>query len=152
MSSMKSLFEPSTADEVQQRLRSIQPESKRLWGKMTAPQMLAHCSIAMETAVGDTVLPRLLIGRLLGPLVKPQFTNDKPLSRNGPTAPGLIVSDERELSKERDRLAKLVDRFSKGGPDHCTTEPHCFFGKLTPQEWAKGMYKHIDHHLRQFGV
>ncbi len=149
---MKSLFEPSTADEVQQRLRSLQPESQRLWGKMTAPQMLAHCSIAMEAAVGDSVLPRMFIGRILGPLFKPQLTNERPFSRNGPTAPGLIVSDERDLSLERDRLAKFVDRFSKGGPERCTTEPHCFFGKLTSQEWAIGMYKHIDHHLRQFSA
>jgi Protein of unknown function (DUF1569) len=149
---MKSLFETSTADAVQQRLSALHPESTRLWGKMTAPQMLAHCSVAMEAAVGDTVLPRMFIGRLLGPLVKPQFTNEKPFSKNGPTAPGLVVSDERDLSKERDRLAKLVDRFSKGGPERCTTSPHCFFGKLTPQEWAIGMYKHIDHHLWQFGA
>src|SRR4051794_4870245 len=141
MSNMKSLFEPSTADEVQQRLRSLQPESKRLWGKMTAPQMLAHCSVAMETAVGDSVLPRMFIGRVLGPLIRSQFTNEKPFSRNGPTAPGLVVSDERDLAEERDRLAKLVDRFSSGGPERCTTEPHVFFGKLTPEEWAIGMYK-----------
>jgi hypothetical protein len=149
---MKSLFEPSTAEEIQQRLCLLQPESQRLWGKMTAPQMLAHCSVAMETAVGDVVLPRMFVGRVLGPLFKSQFTNEKPLSKNGPTAPGLVVSDERDLSRERERLAKLVERFSRGGPERCTTAQHCFFGKLTPEQWAMGMYKHIDHHLRQFGV
>jgi hypothetical protein len=149
---MKSLYETTTAEEVKQRIGALGPGSERRWGKMSAPQMLAHCSVAMETAVGDTVLPRLLIGRVLGVLVKPGFTNDKPLSKNGPTAPGLIVKDERDLAAEQDRLIVLIDRFSQGGPEGCTKEPHCFFGKLTPEEWGKGMYKHLDHHLQQFGV
>jgi len=149
---MKSLYEPTTVEEVKQRLAVLTPSSQRLWGKMTAAQMLAHCSAAMETAVGDTVLPRLFIGRLLGPLVKPAVTNDKPLSKNSPTAPSLVVSDERDLVKERDRLTSLIDRFCQGGPEGCTKEPHCFFGKLTAEEWGKGMYKHLDHHLQQFNV
>ena len=53
-------------------------------------------------------------------------------------------------STERDRLNTLIDRFSTAGPEGCTRTPHCFFGDLTPDEWAIGMYKHLDHHLRQF--
>jgi hypothetical protein len=149
---MKSLYEAATVEEVKQRIASLTPQSQRLWGKMTAPQMLAHCSAAMETATGDTVLPRLFIGRVLGPLVKPGFANDKPLSKNGPTAPSFIIADERDLSTERDRLTSLIERFSQGGPEGCTKAPHCFFGKVTPEEWGKGMYKHLDHHLQQFGA
>jgi len=149
---MKSLYEPTTVEEVKQRLAALNPSCERLWGKMTAAQMLAHCSAAMETAVGDKIIPRLFIGRLIGPLLKPAVTNDKPLSKNGPTAPDLIVSDDRDLAKERDRLTSLLDRFCQGGPEGCTKEPHCFFGKLTAEEWGKGMYKHLDHHLQQFNV
>jgi Protein of unknown function (DUF1569) len=46
----------------------------------------------------------------------------------------------------------MNDRFAKGGAEGCTKHPHNFFGKLTPLEWATGMYKHLDHHLRQFGA
>jgi hypothetical protein len=152
LSSMKSLYERTTAEEVKQRLGSLGPESERRWGRMTVPQMLAHCSVAMESAVGATPLPRMFIGRRLGPLVKRGFSNDRPFSKNGPTAPGLIVADERDLDTERKRLIALIDRFSQSGIEGCTKLPHCFFGKLTPEEWGKGMYKHLDHHLRQFGV
>ena len=48
--------------------------------------------------------------------------------------------------------AVLIDRFAAAGPKGCTTHPHSFFGPLTPDEWAILMYKHLDHHLRQFGV
>jgi hypothetical protein len=149
---MKSLYETAAVEDVKRRIGLLGPGSERLWGKMTAAQMLAHCSIGMETAVGDTVLPRMLIGRVLGPLVKAGYVNDKPMSRNGPTAPGLIVGDERDLVAEQGRLVRLIDRFYQAGPEGCTKAPHCFFGKLTPEEWAKGMYKHLDHHLQQFGV
>ena len=149
---MKSLYEPSTAEEVKARLNTLTPETQRLWGKMTAAQMLAHCANAMESAVGDRQPSRLFIGRILGPLVKPGFANDKPLHKNGPTAPWLIVADDRDIPTERDRLTSLIDRFSQGVADACTKHPHAFFGKLTAEEWGKGMYKHLDHHLQQFGV
>ena len=62
------------------------------------------------------------------------------------------VGDERDLETEKRRLARLIDRFAANGPSGCTTHPHTFFGHLTPQEWAVLSYKHLDHHLRQFGA
>ena len=73
-----------------------------------------------------------------------------PMRKNSPTAPLLIVGDARDFEKERQRLGVLIDRFVAGGPEGCSTHPHCFFGPMTPQEWAVLMYKHLDHHLRQF--
>jgi transposase InsO family protein len=61
-------------------------------------------------------------------------------------------SDKRDLGKERGRLSGLIDKFAAGGAAGCTKNPHSFFGKVTPEEWAILMYKHLDHHLRQFGV
>ena len=49
-------------------------------------------------------------------------------------------------------LLKYIEKFQAGGEEKCTTYPHPFFGKVTPREWSIGMYKHLDHHLRQFGV
>ena len=147
---MKTLYDSSAVEEVKQRIALLRPDTKGLWGKMNAPQALAHCAASMETAVGDLRPPRMLIGRVIGPLVKPKVLRE-PLGRNSPTAKIFIVSDERDLRKEGDRLLRLVERFAsgKGG---CTTHPHTFFGYLTPDEWSLLMYKHIDHHLQQFGV
>jgi hypothetical protein len=74
------------------------------------------------------------------------------MRRNSPTIEGLIVKDKRNLEIERKRLFELVSRFVAAGSNGCTAHPHSFFGRLTPDEWAILMYKHLDHHLRQFGV
>jgi Protein of unknown function (DUF1569) len=150
---MKNLFEAATAREVRERIGKLGTNNTRQWGKMTAPQAMAHCSTAMEWAVGDVLPPRMFVGRIFGRLAKANVLKDeKPLGRNTPTAKSLVVTDERDMRKESQRLSALVERFSTGGPQACTKHPHTFFGSLTPQEWAALMYKHIDHHLRQFGA
>jgi hypothetical protein len=151
---MRNLFDATVASEVKARLRKLGSESERRWGKMTAAQMLAHCSVSMQWAVGELVpekaaLPVRLMGRLVKPMV---LRNEDPLRKNSPTAKSLIVTDERDMGAERDRLSGLIDKFAAGGATGCTKNPHSFFGKMTPQEWAILMYKHLDHHLRQFGV
>jgi transposase InsO family protein len=149
---MKNLFEAATVAEVKERVSALRAESERVWGKMNAGQMLAHCSVSLEGAVGDRRPPRIFIGRLLGPIAKPDFLSGKPMKHNSPTDKSFVIRDERDFAAERERLLGLIDRFAAGGPGGCTKHPHSFFGALTPEEWARGMYKHLDHHLQQFGV
>jgi hypothetical protein len=150
---MKNLFEPAAAAEVKGRLARMQPDSLPLWGKMTREQALAHCSAALELALGDRIAQPMFIGRMVGRLVKPLLLrNDEPMRRNSPTMRGFAVTDERDLGIEQERLERLIERFSAAGPKGCTSNPHSFFGRLTPEEWAILMYKHLDHHLRQFGL
>jgi hypothetical protein len=149
---MKNLFDASRVEEVKQRIARLRPDSQRQWGKMNAPQAVAHCSRGLELALGDRMPPRMLLGRIIGRMVKPKvLENDEPLRRNSPTVKGLVIQDERDLGMEQERLRGLIDRFA-AGPKGCTKHPHSFFGRLMPEEWAILMYKHLDHHLRQFGV
>jgi len=150
---MKNLFETARVEEVKTRLGQLRPDSERQWGKMTAPQMVAHCSGAMELALGESLPPRVFLGRIIGGLIKPKVVgNDDPIRKNAPTAKSLVIQDDRNLDVERKKLLGLIDRFSDGGPAGCTKHPHTFFGPMTPDEWATLMYKHLDHHLRQFGA
>jgi hypothetical protein len=151
---MKNLFDATVANQVKTRLGQLEPQSERRWGKMTAAQMLAHCSVSMQWAVGEVVpekgaLPVRLMGRLVKPMV---FRNEDPLRKNSPTATSLRMEGERDFGKERQRLLELIDKFAEGGATGCTKNPHSFFGNMTPEEWSILMYKHLDHHLRQFGV
>jgi hypothetical protein len=150
---MRNLFEAVAVEEVKARMAQLRPDSERQWGKMNPSQALAHCSAAMGMAMGTICPPRILIGRLLGPLAKKSMiVNGKPMRRNSMTDKSVVVTDERDFVAERQRLRESIDRFATGGPSVCTKHPHFFFGPLTPVEWAVLMYQHVDHHLRQFGV
>lgn len=150
---VKSLFDPAVSAEVQQRIRALRPDSPRLWGKMTAAQALSHCATGFGMATGEFKPKRALMGYLIGGMVKRSLLEQgKPMIRNAPTMPALVVSDPRELATEQDRLCAAVQNFQAAGPAACTTHPHAFFGRLTGEEWGKLMYSHTDHHLRQFGA
>jgi hypothetical protein len=150
---MKNLFDAATIDEVKARLEKLRPESERQWGTMAPAQAVAHCSAGLEMAAGNINPPRMFLGRVIGRFIKPMaLGNDEPIRPNSQTLEGLAVNDKRDLATERKRLCELMDRFAAVGPKGCTTHPHSFFGRLTAEEWAILMYKHLDHHLRQFGT
>ena len=152
MADMKNLFEQETVDQAVSRIDKLRATSQRQWGKMDVAQMMAHCSIAMDIASGRLNLPRIFLGRLIAPFVKSIYSNEKPFKKNSPTGKELVVAGQRDFAREREQLRMKVRQFYEGGEARCTRHPHPFFGSLTPQAWSRGMYKHLDHHLRQFGV
>ncbi len=150
---MRNIFEPDASGEIKERLSKLRADSERRWGKMNAAQAVAHLCKGMEQALGDVRPPRMMIGRLLGGFIKSKaLGDDAPMIRNSPTVPGFVVRDERDFAAERERLNGLIDRMITLGAAGCTTHPHSFFGRLKAEEWGILMYKHLDHHLRQFGA
>jgi len=150
---MKTMFNAACVGELKQRLDGLSPGSSRHWGKMDLDQMLAHCSKALEMAAGELRPRRVFVGRIIGRLIKRVIvSNDKPMHRDSPTAKELLVTEEHNFAAEKERLSMLIDRFVAAGPSGCTSHPHAFFGPLNPDEWGILMYKHLDHHLRQFGA
>jgi hypothetical protein len=153
---MKNLFEPTLVEDVKRRIMRLDPESERQWGKMPLAQVLAHCTSGFQMAMG-TINPKRapFPANVIGPLIKPLvFGDDKPIRRNSPSAPELFTSDpaQCEFERERTQLINAIDSFVFKGAACCSQQPHPFFGPLKPQQWAILMYKHVDHHLRQFGV
>lgn len=153
---MKDLFDPTLTDDIKQRVMRLHPESERRWGSMTVAQTLAHCTSGIQMAMGvinprRASFPANAFGLLIKPLV---FGDDKPMRRNSPSAPELFAADPAQCDFERERtqLIAAIDDFATKGPACCSRRPHPFFGPLKPRQWAILMYKHIDHHLRQFGV
>lgn len=149
---MKNLFDPDVHTEVIKRLNSLTPETQRLWGKMNVAQMLAHCKEAFKVPLSEKKMPRMFIGLLLGWAFKKKLYNNEPWKKNLPTAPDFIIKDERDFEKEKRELTELVDRFYSGGSEKVGLHPHPMFGSYTTEQWGKSMYKHLDHHFRQFGV
>ena len=149
---MQNLFNTADRDAVLGRLEALQPTGTRQWGTMTAAQALAHCSLALEMACGERKKPQALLGRLVTPFIRSTVLGEKPMGRNAPTDRDLVVADDRDFAAEQRRLAGMIDRFVRLGPDAAGTQVHSFFGRFTGDEWGRLMYKHVDHHLRQFGA
>lgn len=153
---MRDSFDPLLVEDTKGRIMQLRPESERQWGSMGAAQTLAHCTSGIEMAMGvihakRAPFPANLIGRLIRPLV---FRDDKPMRRDSPSSPELFSADpaECDFARERSRLIAAIESFASHGRTGCSRHPHPFFGPLKPEQWAILMYKHIDHHLRQFSV
>lgn len=149
---MRTIYESAVCSGIIERIERLTPETQRQWGKMNVSQMLAHCNETMKVVTDQSVTKRSLLGRVLGPLFRAEYLGEKPLRRNSPTNPLFVIVDEREFRKEKELLVRLVRQFSEGGEAKCTKQAHSFFGPFTPAEWGISTYKHLDHHLQQFGV
>lgn len=153
---MKDLFQPALVSDMKQRIMRLTAESERHWGTMTVAQTLAHCTSGMQMAMGEISPKRAPFpANVIGPLIKPLVLgSDRPMRRNSPSSPELFRADatECDFERERERLVAAIDTFATQDAACCSRHPHPFFGPLRPEQWAVLMYKHVDHHLRQFGV
>jgi hypothetical protein len=147
---VKNMFDPGVKEELIVRINKLTPQSKPLWGKMNVSQMLAHVQVPVGVGLGTNKLPRTFIGRIFGPMAKKILYNDKPFKRHLPTDKSFVmVSQEKDFEKEKQSLVTSIQNFKE---ENIVNEPHPFFGKLTKEQWSKGTWKHLDHHLQQFGV
>ena len=130
-----SIFDAADRARITARLDALRPEGPRQWGKMDPAQMLAHCAVAIEL-----------------PLENPdrKYLGDVPFPKSSPTDPAFIVGDRRSFETEKARLLAVLARFVERGPEAATGTVHTFFGRLTGAQWGRLIYKHLDHHLRQF--
>lgn len=150
---MKNIFDASVTDDIIGRIESLTPDTRPLWGKMTVGQMLAHLCVPYEM-VYETKhrRPGPIFRWLLRTFVKKGVVGEKPYPRNAPTAPAFRISDPRDFQRERERLIGYVRRTQELGPEHFDGKGYPSFGPMTLKEWNNLFYKHLDHHLTQFGV
>jgi hypothetical protein len=149
---MQSLLDKTENQKMIIRIEKLTPETKALWGKMNVAQMLAHAQVAMRVALGDEKLKHSFMGLIFGKWAKKQVLKPKPFGKNLPTAPEFIMKGEKDFNKEKTALLQLVERMQREGVNGITKESHPFFGKMTTDQWDMLQYKHLDHHLSQFGV
>jgi hypothetical protein len=149
---MKSLLNPGDNQNAIKRVNAINKDTMPLWGKMNAAQMMAHISEAFKLTLGDMVCKRVFLGYIFGKIAKRKILSKEPFAKNLPTVPGFIINDNRDLELERERLIQLLKRYKVVFNEGINPGPHPFFGQLTPTEWDLLTTKHLDHHLKQFGV
>ncbi len=148
----KTLFHADDAGDIAARIDTLTASTQRQWGKMDVAQMLTHVHRALKTATGELKLKRTLIGFLFGRLAKRKLLSEKPWSHNLPTDPRFVVDDARDFRTEKIALLTTIWRFAQAGTAGISRDGHPFFGRLTPEEWGILMYRHLDHHLCQFGA
>lgn len=146
------LTNKAVLDQFLGRVNQLTPASRAQWGKMNASQMMSHCSESLKLAKGETKLKRVFVGYLFGKLAKKSIHNNKDFKKNLPTDKSFVMSIDKDFEKEKQQLIDHLIGFSEGGLTKTTKDAHPFFGKLTPEEWNRLQGKHLDHHLRQFGV
>ena len=148
------IFTCEVSEEVINRINQLTPDSPRQWGKMDVAQMLAHCSVAYETIYEPEKHPKpnFVMGIILKTFVRKVVTGDKPLKKNSPTAPYFIIKSDKDFEAEKSRLIEYIRQTQQLGEPEFDGKENMSFGKMTKTEWSNMMYKHLDHHLQQFGA
>ena len=150
---MKTIFDKTVREEVISRINALDENSAPQWGKMNGYQMLSHCVIWSEWILG-TYKPeykQAFIGLIFGKIgLRRMIKDEKPFDKNVPTSAGFKVKEthgDAEVLKQR--WISLTEDFENySNPDFI----HDFFGKMTKEQIGILVYKHSDHHLRQFNA
>lgn len=145
---MKTIFDKPTRDELINRIRRLDENSKAEWGKMTIYQMLKHNTLWDDMITGKRKYRQAFIGRLFGKMaLKGVLKDEKPLRRNTPTVPEFRITGNGDVLSEKAKWIAQIEGYAHfSNPDFI----HPFFGKMTTEQIGQMAYKHADHHLRQF--
>jgi hypothetical protein len=148
----KNLLYPEAAAHLITRVQNLQPDSPAQWGSMNATEMLLHANICNAEIFEDiepihkTTIKQFLL-RILALYIAPNF---KKGVKGDPKNDTKGKIDVMQFEAQKARFIELVQRFPQHkGP---LTLPHIAFGNISTREWGIAAYKHMDHHLRQFGV
>ena len=147
---MENIFDKPAFDSIKNRLDQLTADSQSQWGKMNVGQMVHHCQAPLNIILKKkdyNLKPNWLVNLFF----KKALYNDTPYRKGLPTAKAFIETEDRDFQKEKQKLNSLLDELWT----HREKEdwgPHPSFGKLNKQQWGQMQYKHLDHHLKQFGA
>ena len=147
------IFCKAVTREVVNRIEKLDSQQQPLWGKMSVAQMLAHCCVSYEYVYEDKHNPPgMLMKLILKTMVKNTVTSEKPYAKNSRTAPDFLIKETKNFEEEKARLINYLIKTQELGKMHFKGKESHSFGKLSCTEWNNMFYKHLDHHLNQFGV
>jgi hypothetical protein len=147
----KTLWNVESRQELVERLSRLKPDARPLWGRMNAPQMVAHLVGWMKMAKGE-LYTAPLNRPIRYPPLKQMVIYWLPWPKGVPTAPELISREQYDFASEHASFCRYLESFDEKPDPNKIWPPHPAFGNLTTREWGALGYRHTDHHLRQFGV
>lgn len=149
----KNIFLLSDSNEVITRIQQLNADSRPLWGIMAVGQMLAHCNVTYELVFENIhPKPNFFMGIVLKFFVKKYVVSEKPYEKSLKTAPYFMIKDNKNFESEKLRLVNHIKKTQELGEAYFDGKESFSFGVLSKSEWNIMFYKHLDHHLRQFGV
>lgn len=146
---MPSLYDPDRRRELVDRLARLEATQLPRWGRFTAPQMLAHLLEAMRMASGELEVPRRPFP--LRPLMRLLFIHVLPMPKGAPTSPAMLARQPDSWEKDVASLRATIEAVREPAAG-ATLPEHPIFGRMSARDWGVLMYKHIDHHFRQFAI
>lgn len=149
------LFNRDECEAAIARIENLTADTQPQWGKMSVGQMLAHCCVPYEYEFMPEKYGPPAKGfkrSVMRFLLKSVIAGDKPYKKNGRTAPDFLITEEKEFEAEKSRLIDYLRQTQELGEGHFHDKTTQSIGKLTSSGWNVMFSKHLDHHLRQFGV
>jgi hypothetical protein len=146
---MKSIFNESDFSHLMERIEKLSEHSKPEWGKMNVSQMLHHLNCSTAAPLGRYQTkgkPNFLLK-----LFKSVSYNDRPFGKGVPTPSDFKVTGAYDFHEEKESFLNHIKELTDLGHNGKFL-PHVAFGELTGEQWGKHTFKHIDHHLKQFGI
>jgi hypothetical protein len=144
---MKSVFAKESRDELINRINLLNENSTAQWGKMNVSQMIKHCTQWDEMALGKRIYKQSFIGKLFGKMALKDMVKDEPIKRNLPTVPSFKIKENGNVEEEKSKLINSINEYASFSNENFI---HPFFGRMTKENTGIMIYKHVDHHLKQF--
>lgn len=150
---LPNIFSKEVSDDLIKRINELTPSTQPRWGKMSVAQMLAHCNVTYEMVYEDIhKKPGTFMKFILKNLIKNKVVSETPYRKNNTTAPQFIIKETKDFNAEKQRLINYIIKSQQSGEDYFDNRESHSFGKLNKAEWNNMFYKHLNHHLTQFGV
>ena len=149
---MKNLLNAHDREDILARLQNLTPENKGLWGRLTVAQILPHMTDPLRVAIHEkSGVPQksMVYGTFMGRMMY----NWIPWPKGAPTDPGFLpgsgMTEPTTFEQDKQTLILTIHRFAHFDRPIAVSP---VFGPMTHRNWGRLMWRHLDHHLTQFGV
>lgn len=149
---MKMLFDDAVYQEILERINKISADTAPQWGKMNAAQMFLHASKVQDVMNGVELENTPFIAKLFKGAIRKSVVNEKPYKQGTQTHPQYRVTNSADFDASKKKLLDALAKFKAENADGPSAHVHTLFGVMSHEEKGWSMYKHLDHHLKQFGV
>jgi Protein of unknown function (DUF1569) len=150
---LPNVFTKEVSDQLIRRINSLSPSSQKNWGSMDVAQMLAHCNVVYEMTYDNIhAKPNPILRFILKTVVKKKIVSETPYEKNSKTAPQLVIKGSKNFENEKRRIIDYINKTHQLGEDYFRGKEYTPFGELKIEEWNNLFYKHLNHHLGQFGA